>query len=104
MTALLEVALALAAISASAYLLMTSTGFVTEEVDTALLAPAHRVHRAWLSVLVVALLAIDFPAAIPIMATILLAGYFIGPWLGGETSAAGQERHQRLDLFLPPLG
>lgn len=86
---LLKVALVIALIFASTFVLMKSTGLVTEEGVSAFLNQAHEIHPAWLAVIVIGLLALDLLIAIPTMTTILVAGYFMGPLLGGAASAAG---------------
>lgn len=43
----------------------------------------------WLMLAVVGLLVFDLVVAVPTMATILLAGWLLGPWLGGATAALG---------------
>jgi uncharacterized membrane protein YdjX (TVP38/TMEM64 family) len=86
---LLKVAVIMALIFASTFVLMKSTGLVTEEGVTAFLGRAHDIHPGWLAVIVIGLLLLDLFIAVPTMTTILLAGYFMGPVLGGMASAAG---------------
>ena len=86
---LLKIALAMALLFASTFLLMKSTGLVTEAGISAFLTQAHEIHSAWLAAIVIGLLLLDLLIAIPTMITILLAGYFMGPLLGGTASAAG---------------
>jgi uncharacterized membrane protein YdjX (TVP38/TMEM64 family) len=86
---LLKVAVVIALIFASTFVLMKSTGLVTEESVTAFLNSAHEIHPAWLAAIVIGLLMLDLLIAIPTMTTILLAGYFMGPLFGGLASAAG---------------
>lgn len=86
---LLKVAIVMALIFASTFLLMKSTGLVTEEGVTSYLKQAHEIHPAWMVLIVIGLLALDLLIAIPTMTTILLAGYFMGAWLGGAASALG---------------
>ena len=86
---LLKIALAMALLFASTFLLMKSTGLVTEAGISAFLTQAHEIHPAWLVAIVIALLLLDLLIAIPTMTSILLAGYFMGPLLGGTASAAG---------------
>jgi uncharacterized membrane protein YdjX (TVP38/TMEM64 family) len=86
---LLKVAVIMALIFASTFVLMKSTGLVTEEGVTAFLGRAHDIHPGWLALIVIALLLLDLFIAVPTMTTILLAGYFMGPVLGGLASAAG---------------
>ena len=86
---LLKIALAMALLFASTFALMKSTGLVTEADISAFLTQAHEIHPAWLAAIVIGLLLLDLLIAIPTMTTILLAGYFMGPLLGGTASAAG---------------
>lgn len=89
MKQLLKVAVAMALIFASTFLLLNSAGLVTEEGVTAFVQQAHRIHPAWMAVIVVGLLSLDLLIAIPTMTTVPLAGYFMGPVLGGTVSAMG---------------
>lgn len=89
MKELFKVAVVMALIFASTFVLMKSTGLVTEEGVTAFLKQAHQIHPAWMVVIVVGLLSLDLLIAVPTMTTILLAGYFMGPLLGGAASATG---------------
>lgn len=86
---LLKVAIGMGLLFASTFVVMNSTGLVTEEGVSAFLGKAHDIHPAWLAAIVIGLLMLDLLIAIPTMTTILLAGYFIGPVLGGLASAAG---------------
>lgn len=89
MKELAKVAIVMALIFASTFVIMKGTGLVTEEGVTSFLRQAHTIHPAWMAVIVIGLLAVDLLIAIPTMTTILLAGYFMGPLLGGAASAAG---------------
>lgn len=86
---LVKVAVALAILFASSFLLIQGTGLVTEDSVRAFLAQAHEIHPGWFVAIAIALLLVDLIVAVPTMATILLTGYFLGPWLGGVTSASG---------------
>ncbi len=86
---LLKVALTMVLVFASTFVIMKSTGLVTEEGVIAFLNSAHEVNPLYLAALVIMLLLIDLLIAVPTMATILLAGYFMGPVLGGAASAIG---------------
>jgi uncharacterized membrane protein YdjX (TVP38/TMEM64 family) len=86
---LLKIAAVMALFFASTFVLMKSTGLVTEQGVSAFLEQAHQIHPAWMTAIVIGLLALDLLIAIPTMTTILLAGYFMGPLLGGTASAAG---------------
>jgi uncharacterized membrane protein YdjX (TVP38/TMEM64 family) len=86
---LLKVAIIMALLFASTFVLMQSTGLVTEAGVRDFLDGAYDIHPAWMAVIVIGLLMLDLLIAIPTMTTILLAGYFMGPLLGGLASAAG---------------
>lgn len=86
---LLKIALVLGLAFASTFVIMQSTGLVTEEGVKTWFAYVQSIHPAWIVVLVIALLVLDLFIAVPTMTTILLAGFLLGPWLGGATSAAG---------------
>lgn len=86
---LLKTGAILALAFASTFLVMRALGILTEESVRAFLTQAHAVHPGWLVALVIGLLWIDLLIAIPTMATILLAGYFLGPLLGAAASIAG---------------
>jgi uncharacterized membrane protein YdjX (TVP38/TMEM64 family) len=86
---LLKVAVIMALLFASTFVLMQSTGLVTEAGVRNFLNRAYDIHPAWMAVIVIGLLMLDLLIAIPTMTTILLAGYFMGPLLGGLASAAG---------------
>ncbi|VAV88255.1 hypothetical protein MNBD_ALPHA04-1372 [hydrothermal vent metagenome] len=86
---LLKVALVMALVFASTFVIMQSTGLVTEDGVTGFLNAAHEVNPLYLAALVVILLLVDLLIAVPTMTTILLAGYFMGPVYGGAASAVG---------------
>jgi len=86
---LLKTGAVLALAFASTFVIMRALGILTEDNVRAFLAQAHAIHPGWLVALVIGLLWIDLLIAIPTMATILLAGYFLGPVLGAAASVAG---------------
>jgi uncharacterized membrane protein YdjX (TVP38/TMEM64 family) len=86
---LIKVAVVLALAFASTFALIQGTGLITEEGVREFLARAHTVNPGWFVALVIGLLLIDLIVAVPTMTTILLAGYLLGPWLGGAASAVG---------------
>jgi uncharacterized membrane protein YdjX (TVP38/TMEM64 family) len=86
---LLKVALAMTLLFASTFVIMQSTGLVTDAGVATFLERAHNIHPAWLGAIVIALLLLDLLIAVPTMTTILLAGYFMGPLLGGIAAAFG---------------
>ncbi len=86
---LLKVAAVLALAFALTLPLLRGTGLITEDSVRAFLNSAHQIHAGWFALIVIALLLFDLLVAIPTMTTILIAGYFMGPLLGGIASAAG---------------
>lgn len=86
---LLKVALTLGFAFASTFLIMQATGLVTEDGVKTWLARADDIHFAWIVAIILALLLLDLVIAVPTMTTILLAGFLLGPWLGGVTAAVG---------------
>lgn len=86
---LLKVAAVLAIAFALTLPLLRGTGLITEDGVRAFLEQAHSIHPGWLALIVILLLLFDLLVAIPTMTTILVAGYFMGPLLGGLASAAG---------------
>lgn len=86
---LVKIGLTLAALFLSTFVIMRMTGLVTEADVRFYLAAAHDVHPAYLAALVILLLFVDLFIAVPTLATVLLAGYFLGPVLGALASIAG---------------
>lgn len=86
---LLKIAVVLALAFASTFVIMQTTGLVTEAGVTAWFAHMQTIHPAWIVALVMGLLVLDLLIAVPTMTTILLAGFLLGPWVGGAASAAG---------------
>mgnify|MGYP002780987879 CR=1 FL=1 len=86
---LLKVAAVLALAFALTLPLLRGTGLITEDSVRAFLESAHQIDAGWFALIVILLLLFDLFVAIPTMTTILIAGYFMGPVLGGLASAAG---------------
>lgn len=86
---LIRIAVILGAAFASTFVVMQAFGLLPEEGVVAWLEGLRAVHPAWLMAGVVLLLLLDLVVAVPTMTTILLAGWLLGPWLGGLTGAAG---------------
>ena len=86
---LLKLAGVLAVAFASTFLVMQGLGLMPEEGVIRWLQGLRDIHPLWLAAGVVALLMLDLLVAVPTMATILLAGWLLGPWLGGAVSALG---------------
>jgi uncharacterized membrane protein YdjX (TVP38/TMEM64 family) len=64
-------------------------GLLPEEGVVAWLEALRAVHPGWLMAGVIGLLLLDLLVAVPTMTTILLAGWLLGPVLGGLTGAVG---------------
>ena len=89
MKGLLKVALVLALAFASTALIVKSTGLVSERSALAFIEAAKEINPLYLVAGVVLLLAIDLLIAVPTMTTILIAGYAMGPLLGGASATTG---------------
>lgn len=86
---LIKIAVILALAFASTFIIIKSTGLITEEGVSAFLQQAKSINPWWLAALVVGLLLIDLLIAVPTMTTILFAGFLMGPIYGGLASAIG---------------
>lgn len=86
---LIKIAMILALAFASTFIIIKSTGLITEEGVSAFLQQAKSINPWWLAALVVGLLLIDLLIAVPTMTTILFAGFLMGPIYGGLASATG---------------
>lgn len=86
---LIRVALILAAGFASTFLIVQWFGLLPEEGVVRWLEGLRAVHPGWLMAGVVALLLLDLFVAVPTMTTILIAGWLLGPGLGGLTAGVG---------------
>lgn len=86
---LIKIAVILALAFASTFVIIKSTGLITEESVSAFLQQAKSINPWWLAALVVGLLLIDLLIAVPTMTTILFAGFLMGPIYGGLASATG---------------
>ena len=89
MKELLKVMITLALVFASTALIIKASGVVTEESVLAFVDGARSIHPAYLVAAVVLILLIDLWIAVPTMTTILLAGYVLGPLMGGAAAALG---------------
>lgn len=89
MRELLKIAVVLVLAFAATALIVRSTGLVTEESALAFIDAARAIHPAYLAGGVVLLLLVDLVVAVPTMTTILLAGYVLGPLVGGAAAASG---------------
>lgn len=86
---LIKIAMVLALAFASTFIIIKSTGLITEEGVSAFLLQAKSINPWWLATLVVGLLLVDLLVAVPTMTTILFAGFLMGPIYGGLASATG---------------
>ncbi|MCZ8333675.1 MAG: VTT domain-containing protein [Rhodobacteraceae bacterium] len=86
---LLRIALILGLAFASTFLVVQGLGLLPEEGVIRWLEGLRDIHPLWLMAGVIALLLLDLLIAVPTMTTILLAGWLLGPVLGGLTGAVG---------------
>ena len=86
---LIRIGLILALAFASIFLLAQWSGILPEADLVDWLEGLRDLHPAWLVGAVLALLLLDLFIAVPTMTTILLAGWLMGPWLGGLTASVG---------------
>lgn len=86
---LIRIALILGTAFASTFLVVQGLGLLPEEGVLRWLEGLREIHPAWLVAGVIALLLLDLLVAVPTMATILLAGWLLGPLAGGLTASAG---------------
>lgn len=86
---LIKVAVVMALLFASTFVMIQGTGLITDDNVRALLVDVNAIHPGWFVLLIIVLLLVDLFIAVPTMTTILLAGYLLGPWLGGAAGAAG---------------
>ncbi|ESW61106.1 MAG: hypothetical protein Q27BPR15_08320 [Rhodobacter sp. CACIA14H1] len=86
---LVRIAGVLAAAFASTFLVVQGLGLLPEDGVIRWLEGLREVHPLWLAAGVVALLLLDLLVAVPTMATILLAGWLLGPVWGGVTAGVG---------------
>lgn len=86
---LLRIALILGLAFASTFLVVQGMGLLPEEGVIRWLEGLRDIHPLWLMAGVIALLLLDLLIAVPTMTTILLAGWLLGPLLGGLTGALG---------------
>lgn len=84
---LLRIGLILGLAFASTFLIVRALGLLPEDGVIAWLESLRDIHPGWLIAGVVALLLLDLLIAVPTMTTILIAGWLLGPVLGGLTAA-----------------
>jgi uncharacterized membrane protein YdjX (TVP38/TMEM64 family) len=86
---LLGIGAILALAFASTFLLAQWSGILPENDLMAWLESLREVNPVWLIGAILLLLILDLFIAVPTMTTILLAGWLLGPWLGGATATVG---------------
>lgn len=86
---LLRIAIVLALAFASTFVIAEATGILPEGDLLAWLEALRLVDPLSLALAVIAMLVLDLFIAVPTMTTILLAGWLLGPWLGGFVASAG---------------
>jgi uncharacterized membrane protein YdjX (TVP38/TMEM64 family) len=86
---LLRIGLILGLAFASTFLMIRALGLLPEDGVIAWLESLRYIHPGRLMAGVVALLLLDLLIAVPTMTTILIAGWLLGPVLGGLTAALG---------------
>lgn len=89
MKPLLTIAMTLAAVFASTFLVIKATGILTVEDIKHWLALALAVDPTYVALAVVVLLFADLFIAIPTLTVCILSGYFLGFLFGGFAAAAG---------------
>lgn len=89
MARLFVIALSLASLFASTFLILTFTGFLNIESIKAWLTSAQAIHPAWAALLIIGLLASDIFIAIPTLTITTLAGFLLGPVAGALTAIIG---------------
>lgn len=86
---LLKLAVVLALAFASTFVVMQWLDILPEEGVVAWLEGLRLIHPAWLILGVIGLLLLDLLVAVPTVTTILLAGWLLGPIVGGVSAAVG---------------
>ncbi len=89
MKPLITVALVLATLFASTFLMVTTTGVLTVEGIEAGLKAASEVNAIYVVIGIVALLLADIFMAVPTLTIAILSGYFLGFGLGAFSSTLG---------------
>ena len=89
MKPLLKIMALLTVVFACIFVLLNATGLVTIEKIEGWLMAAKSANPLFVGVLVALLLWIDLIIAVPTLATLILAGYFIGAWPGALAGAIG---------------
>ncbi|MES2814423.1 MAG: hypothetical protein V4720_05975, partial [Pseudomonadota bacterium] len=86
---LIRIAVILALVFASTFVIAQATGVLPEGDLVAWMETLREVDPLWLALGVIGMLVLDLFIAVPTMTTILLAGWLLGPWLGGLVASLG---------------
>lgn len=89
MKQLIAIALGLALLFASTFLIITWTGVLNVDDIKVFLTQAHETTPVYVAVTVIALLVVDLFIAVPTLTVTILSGYFLGFPLGFLAGAAG---------------
>ncbi|MCF6362673.1 MAG: VTT domain-containing protein [Gammaproteobacteria bacterium] len=89
MRQLITLALTLAAIFVSTFILIKATGILTVEDIESALAAASKINPLYVAAIIIALLFADLFIAIPTLTIAILSGYFLGFVLGGISAMSG---------------
>jgi len=89
MSDLIRIAIIMALAFASTFVIAHATGILPEGDLVAWLEGLREVDPLWLVLAVIGMLMLDLFIAVPTMTTILLAGWLLGPVLGGLVASAG---------------
>jgi uncharacterized membrane protein YdjX (TVP38/TMEM64 family) len=89
MSDLIRIAIIMALAFASTFVIAQATGILPEGDLVAWLEGLREVDPLWLVLAVIGMLMLDLFIAVPTMTTILLAGWLLGPVLGGLVASAG---------------
>lgn len=86
---LLKIGGSLALLFASTFIILRALGVLQEDQVRAYVTALGSTAPWMIAIIVILLLWLDLLVAVPTMTTILLAGFFLGPWLGSATSVVG---------------
>jgi uncharacterized membrane protein YdjX (TVP38/TMEM64 family) len=86
---LIRIAVILALAFSSTFVIAQATGVLPEGDLVAWLEALREVDPRLLALAVIGMLVLDLFIAVPTMTTILLAGWLLGPWLGGLVASVG---------------
>lgn len=89
MKQLVTIALVLAALFASTFLLLKATGTLPTEQIVALITDAQEINGAYVAAWIIVVLFADLFIAIPTLTVSMLSGYSLGPLVGGICAVIG---------------